>query len=69
MAKWVKLPDDAQVTMSRESWESTRGIGFLGKVGIAALAISVLWLFGHTADDHKPNTPRPTHSAPVKVRS
>lgn len=63
MAKWVRLPDDAQVTMSRESWESTHSIGPLGKAGIVAASIFALWVMGHANHDaHKTDHPKPSTS-------
>jgi hypothetical protein len=68
MAKWVELPDDAQVTMSRESWESTGGMGPLGKVGIAVLVVVVLWLMGHAHDAPKADHPKPQSTVSTPAR-
>lgn len=71
MAKWVKLPDGAQVTMNREDYEATQGLSFGTLVVIGALIVGVLWLLGHsTHTDSKPaHNPRPhtTTSAPVRI--
>lgn len=62
-SKWVKLPKDAQVTMSRESWEATRGMGPGGKVMVVLMIIAVAWLIGHATDmDEKAPAPRPQTS-------
>jgi hypothetical protein len=71
MARWVKLPDDAQVTMSRESWESTHSnIGLKGWTVIAIAAL-VFYLLAGGHDASKKNdhpSPTPSVSAPAKVR-
>lgn len=72
-ARWVKLPDGAQVTMGRQAFENTQRLGFFGKIGIAALVLFVFWLMGQ--GDDNPGTgpgsdnPRPSHStsAPESV--
>lgn len=70
MTRWVKLPDDAQVTMSRESWESTQGLSPLSKIGIGAAIVAVIFVMGGGCHaDKKGDQPNPTPSvsAPAKV--
>lgn len=65
--QWVRLPKGAQVTMSRDQVKHMQGLGFGGKIVLAALILALLWVVGRSADDtpadHKPN-PRPSVSAP-----
>lgn len=70
MSRWVKLPDDAQVTMSRESWESTQGMSPLSKMGIGAAIVGIILVLGGGCHaDKKSDQPNPTPSvsAPAKI--
>lgn len=69
MAKWVRLPDNAQVTMSRGEFESTQGISLRDKVIIAAVIIFVLWLMGQGHDDNKGDHNRPQQTTTSTPRS
>lgn len=53
-SRWVKLPANAQVTMSRVEYERTQSLGFLSKIGIAALVLFVFWLLGMGDDNPSP---------------
>lgn len=68
----VRLPEGAQVTLSRSAYENTQRIGPLGKIGIGAMIVGVFWLMGQTDDNPKPgpgsDNVRPTStSAPESV--
>jgi hypothetical protein len=71
MAKWVKLPDGAQVTMSREEYEGTQGMSIFGKVFIVFAVLGVLWLIGHGNGDSPASpadSPSPQHTTSAPVR-
>lgn len=70
MARYVRLPDGAQVTMSREEYESTQGRPWKLWAVIAVLAFFALpMLTGH--GKHSTDTPKPgvTHSTPAPFHS
>lgn len=69
MAKWVRLPDNAQVTMSRTEYESTQGISLRDKVIIAAVIIAVLWIMGHMHNDSAGDQHRPQQTTTSTPRS
>jgi hypothetical protein len=63
MAKWVKLPDGAQVTMGREEYESSQsGIGVIGWVLIIGAVFLILNLWPEGSDNKSPDQPRPSHT-------
>lgn len=69
MAKWVKLPDGAQVTMGREEYESTQGMSLRDKVIIVAVIIFGLWLMGHMHHDKAGDQHRPQQTTTSTPRS
>lgn len=71
MAKWVKLPDGAQVTLSNSDYEATQGLSLGTKIVLAFLVLGLLWAFGACdgkSNTHKTPTNQPTHSAPAVVK-
>lgn len=71
MARWVKLPEGAQVTLSSDEYEATQGMSWVSKAWILVLIIGVLWLWSATSDSDKAKpatTPHPTTtSAPAQA--
>jgi len=69
MAKWVKLPDGAQVTMGREEYEATHSsIGPVGWILIIGVVFLILAIWPDSKESKTPDSPRPSHSvsAPAK---
>lgn len=64
MSKWVRLPEGAQVTMSREEYESTQGISLRDKVIIAAVIIFIVFALGkcHASSGKPEHRVTPTHT-------
>jgi hypothetical protein len=70
VAKWVRLPDGAQVTLSNSDYEATQGLTLGTKIVLVFVILGAVLLFGHTgkSDTHKTPTNQPTHSAPAEVK-
>lgn len=52
--RWVRLPEGAQVTMSKGEFENTQRLGTLSKIGIGAIIAVVLWVLGMGDDNPSP---------------
>lgn len=69
MAKWVKLPDGAQVTMGREEYEATHSsIGPVGWILIVAAVLGILAMWPDSKESKTPDSPRPSHSVSVPAK-
>ena len=67
--RWVKIPEGAQITMSRDA--AHKGVSLRDKVIIGGVIAGVLWLYSGTHDDsttdNKPTRPGPSATAPAKA--